>query len=208
MQRVIMLSVSFAAMSFAASAVADDTPVLQGKYAFTGSASCIVGADGFSRIFTTSTVHAFTSFAVEGIRTFIPTGPGTGIGTVTGRTMGVEFFPATDSGSASADTFHFSFTYTVNANGVWTSDVSAPGVSGTITAGPRTGQTFTITNFPTVTGFLSTNAEDLTVATLTPKVETITYHTATGDESVNRICERSRVFVRRTGLNDDNENDQ
>src|SRR5262249_22618559 len=201
MQRVVMLSVSFAAMSFAASAAAD-TPVLSGKYAFTGSASCIVSADGFARNFTAGTVHAVTSFAVEGIRTFIPTGPGTGIGTVRGRSMGVEFFPATTGGSASADKFTFSFTYTVNANGVWTSDVTAAGVSGIITAGPRSGQTFTITDFPTVTGLLSKDAEDLTVATLTPKVETITY---SNGNVVHRICERSRVLVSRTGLNEDND---
>jgi hypothetical protein len=206
MQRVVMLSVSFAAMSFATSAVAD-TPALEGKYAFTGSATCIVSnsADlpppGFNSDFFTDSVGAVGSFAVEGIRTFYPGGTGT----VRGRSMGVDFFPHSYHGSASADKFSFSFTYTVNANGVWTSDVTAAGISGTVTAGPRAGQTFTITNFPTVTGLLSNDAEDLTLATLTPTVETITY---SNNDVVHRVCQRSRVLVRRTGLNEDTENEQ
>jgi hypothetical protein len=89
----------------------------------------------------------------------------------------------------------FSFTYTVNPDGTWTSDVTSTGITGTVTAGPRstpTKQTFTITGFPTVTGQISNNGSTLTLATLTPTIETITY--SNGDV-VKRICHRSRILI-------------
>jgi hypothetical protein len=90
-------------MSFAASAAAD-SPKLKGDYGFTGSATCIATASTFTPHFFTSAVGSVDSFAVEGIRTF----NGDGTGTVTGTSMGVEFFPFSDGGAASSSTFSFS----------------------------------------------------------------------------------------------------
>jgi hypothetical protein len=102
MQRVLMLSLSAAVVAWAASAVAD-SPKLKGDYGFTGSAGCIATASTFNPNLFTSAVGSVESFAVEGTRTF----NGDGTGSVTGTSMGVEFFPFSDGGAASSSTFMF-----------------------------------------------------------------------------------------------------
>lgn len=190
MQRSRMWSVSIVVMIWSANAVAD-SPKLKGDYAFTGSAACIdtVSPNNFNPDFTPTGGSSSTfgqSFAAEGIRTF----NGDGTGTVTGSTMGITF-PAANEGAGS-DNFQFSFTYTVNSDGSWTSAVVGL-VTGTVLTGGRAGQTFTVSNFPTVTGMISKNGNTLTSATLTPTVETVSY--SNGDVH-NRICHRSRILTK------------
>jgi hypothetical protein len=56
---------------------------------------------------------------------------------------------------------------------------------------------FTITGFPTLTGQISQNAMALTLATLTPTVETIAYTGLLGPPPnvFYRICDRSRILI-------------
>lgn len=187
---------------------------LHGHYAFTGTGACLY-APGSSTSppspgnttpntdsnFDTSlqpinVSKAFsTSFAVEGIRTFKRDGTGTVIGTE----MGIVVPPTPDGTtfpkfppSASSATFSYSFTYTFNNDGSFNTMVTGS-VTGTFQAGPRSGQTFTVSNFPPLLGRASNNSSALTLATLVPTVETITF--SNGDVWP-RICHRSRVLIR------------
>ncbi len=144
-----------------------------------------------------------SSFAVEGVRTF----NGDGTGTVQGTSVGITVRPTPGPPpaipafppSAEADTFQYQFTYTVNNDGSWTSDAVPGTFTGAITSGPRAGQTYTLTNFPTVSGLTSKNAstliavvDPLASGAFVPTVETINYQ---GGDSWPRICHRSRVLI-------------
>ena len=81
MQCALMLSISAAVITWAASAVAD-SPNVKGDYGFTGTNSCIhaAGFTGVNGGFVATSSGAFESAAVEGIQSF----NGDGTGTVTG----------------------------------------------------------------------------------------------------------------------------
>jgi hypothetical protein len=136
------------------------------------------------------------SFAVEGIRTF----NGDGTGKVKGTSVGVTVRPTPGPGgfphfppAAGSSDFSFSFTYTVNAEGSWTTAMVPGSYSETYLTGPRTGQTATVDAIPPVTGMISQDGKTLIAAHLTPMVETFTY--SNGDVEP-RICHRSRVFIK------------
>jgi hypothetical protein len=187
MQRVLMLSVSAAAMAaWAASAVAD-SPQLKGVYGFTGNDNCIATPNGFISSDLTAIPPAHIEpGAVGGTLTF----NGDGTGTATGSTTGIHFGPTLSW--ADAATFSFSFTYTVNGDGTFTGIASTP-LTGTGTAGPTTGQPYSITNVPSFEGQISQSASTLTVATLTPTVETVT---VSGIFVHQSICHSSRVLIK------------
>jgi hypothetical protein len=183
-----VFSISFVALTWAQTATAAP-PKLKGTYGFTGTAACLSTAapgPGFNPNLTPTDGSFGQSFTSEGTRTF----NGDGTGTVMASSMGTTI-PA-NVNSASSDDFSFSFTYTVNGDGSWTSAVT--GVeTGTIKTGPRAEQTFTISNSPTSTGIISNNGSTLTLATLDPTIEIVTF--SNGDVH-KRICHRSRVFIR------------
>jgi hypothetical protein len=144
------------------------------------------------------------SFAVEGIRTFNGDGTGTVKGTAVGTTVrptpgpgGYPHFPP----SAGSSNFSFSFTYTVNADGSWTSAMVPGSFSETYVTGPRshfnpansTDQTSTVDAIPPVTGLISKDGKTLIAAHVAPAVETFTY--SNGDVWP-QVCHRSRVFIR------------
>jgi hypothetical protein len=202
-------------MSWAASAAAAD-PFLNGKldgpYGFTGSAACLVapgssttgGAGllpgaGFNSSFQPNNpATAFSnSFSVEGIRTF----NGNGTGTVKGTTVSIAppptpmtagTFPSfpPDAGS---DTFSYNFTYTVNADGSWTSAMVAGSFTGTFVTGPRTGQTYSIDQIPPIDGLIEEGGLTLIGAHVTTQVETVTY---SNGNIWPRVCHRSRVYIK------------
>src|SRR5690349_12467041 len=82
------------------------------------------------------------SFSVIGIRTFNGDGTGTVKGTAVGvthrPTPGPNGFPHFPPAASSAD-FKFDFTYTVNADGSWTSKMVPGTFNETFTSGPRNG---------------------------------------------------------------------
>jgi len=193
MQRIAVFSVSVAAMTaWAASAVAD-SPKLKGDYGFTGSSTCVTTLDGATpnppqmpdEVFPPTSLF---SDAVQGVRTF----NGDGTGTVTGSSMGVDYLVNTMPANASSSTFSFLFAYTLNDDGTFTTTASTP-PTGKVTAGPRFGQSFTIFNFPVLTGQISQNAMTLTLASLTPTLEIVVYNGA--PSPVRRYCHRSRVLI-------------
>src|SRR6266851_2270163 len=172
MKHVFMLGVSAVVMTYAANAAAD-SPRLKGAYGFTGSDSCLVAPFGFKPNFQIVDDSAWSdSGHAEGIRTF----NGDGTGTVKGTFMGITGPPTPGfPPGAGSSNFSFSFTYTVSEDSGWTT-TNVPGTdTGTVLTGPRAGQTFTVQNNATSTGLISRNDNTLTLANLTPMVETITY---------------------------------
>jgi hypothetical protein len=199
MQRVLMLAASIAVMTWGASAFAD-SPKLKGTYAFTGSATCNVSDGPFDPVlfFPLDHIAWLHSFTVEGVRTF----NGDGTGSVQASAMGINFGSMhTNAGSS---TFSFNFTYTVNPDRTWTSDMVPGSFVGTETSGGRSGQTFTIDKLPTFYGYISQDGKTLTAATVhsadgvvlanpAPTQETTTY---SGPPNTDyRICQRSRTFI-------------
>ena len=196
MKRVLMLSVSAAVMTCTASALAD-SPQLKGTYAANGTWSCISSgsfedpptyrAEGFGN-------NQWT--AVQGIRTF----NGDGTGSAHYILMGVvrpfppaepQPFPMGYFGEGFSTDVKYSFTYTVKGDGTWTSDAVPGSVVAVGLTGSRHGQTWTISEFPTITRYISTNASTLTDATLTPTVETLHYSNGPSP----RICARQEVLT-------------
>ena len=147
-----------------------------------------------------SSVAYSTSFAVEGVRTFNGFGSGTVKGTVnyiTPRpTPGPGGFPHFPPSAGSAE-FSFSFTYTVNADGTWSSAMVPGSYSETHLTGPRTGQTSTVDALPPVSGMVSRDGKTLIAMQTTTTVET---HSFSNGDVDPRICHRSRVFIK---LDDD-----
>ena len=141
-----------------------------------------------------------TSFAVEGIRTF----NGFGSGTVKGKSNYIVPRPTPGPGgfphfapSAGSVEYSFSFTYTVNADGTWTSTMVPGSFSETFLTGGRTGQTATVDAVPPVTGMMSADGKTLIDMQTTTTVETHRYSNGDVDQ---RICHLSRVFIK---LDDD-----
>ena len=191
MQRLFMLSVSIAVVIWAASAVAD-SPNLKGDYGFTRTVKCIVSHTGFDSNNRALDGYFGEAFAEEGVRTF----NGDGNGTQSFTALNIEI-PADHSGANSSHVTNQKFTYTVNGDGTW----SIPGIgsiTGHVDDGPRAGQDFTIFPVGPSLGHISTNAATLTLSTVTPTVETITYTTGSPPvvvATLYRICNRSSVHI-------------
>jgi hypothetical protein len=167
--------------------------LLDGEYAGTGAATCLVSPSGFNPNLTpqgSSFVHAFN---VQAVLIF----NADGTGTIRGRNVSIthSHLPS-GAPSASADEFTAPFTYTVAPDRSFTV-VFGP-FAGTVLTGPRAGQTFTIPTVSTV-GLIAKGRKSATLATDTTDIEVITY--SNGD-SFPRICERSRVLLRLTQQDD------
>ena len=192
MQRVLMLSVSIAVVIWAASAVAD-SPNLKGDYGFTRTVKCIVSHTGFTHPDNRALDGYYgEAFAEEGVRTF----NGDGNGTERFTALNIEI-PSANAGANSSHVTNQKFTYTVNGDGTW----SIPGsgsITGHVDDGPRAGQDFTIFPVGPSLGHISTNAATLTLSTVTPTIETITYTTGSPPvvvDTLYRICNRSSVHI-------------
>ena len=135
-----------------------------------------------------------TSFSVEGVTAFNNDGTGTFKGTSVSITerptpgpTGYPSFPA----SASSNTFEGSFTYVVNSDDSFDTQMVGP-LTGTVLSGPRTGQTTSVDR-PPMTGLISKDGNTLTLASVVPTAETVTF--SNGDVWP-RICHRSRVLIK------------
>jgi hypothetical protein len=200
MQRAFMLSVCAVVMTYAFNAAAD-SPNLKGAYGFTGTGGCLHSTTGFDSNLQALGPSRLGSSAVEGIRTFNGDCTGTVKGTEV-QITGTRTPPGGTPPHAESINFSFSFTYTVNGDGSWKTDIVPGTFMGTNVTGPVSGQTFTIANFPTLTGLISQDGKTLTLAGLTPTVET----TTRSDGTVRtRICHRSRVLIKLQSGNDDHD---
>jgi hypothetical protein len=194
-------------------------PFLNGQYAFTGTAACLSAPgssmsppspgnttpntdSGFDTTLQPLNVAKSFSFSnsVEGVRTFKFDGTGTVNATELSITVPptpgppkAPVFPP----SASSSTLSYSFTYAFNPDGTFTATVVAGSFMGTVQTGPRTGQTFTVANFPQLVGRVAQTGASLTLATQVPTVDTVTF--SNGDVWP-RICHRSRVLLLSTPI--------
>jgi len=165
-------------------------PMLKGEFAFSGTASCLSSVSTFDPVNLISTGSvALAVGTAQGVRTF----NGDGTGTVVGTTVSVAAnlnspLPA----QGDANTFQFSFTYSVGPDGTTTSAVVPGTYHGTVTAGPRAGQTFTIDNYPIETLAAAVDHKTLVLATAAAAMETQHYSIA-GNRY--RICTRSQTLV-------------
>jgi hypothetical protein len=219
MQRVLVCLISAIGLTCSVS-VALAADKLKGSYAFTGTASCLFapgsfpgavplpnptpgtalpnsGFDGSLHPIVNATAFS-TSNAVEGVRIFNGDGTGTLTGTAVTTTErptpGPTGYP-TFAASASSNTFSGSFTYTINSDGTFTVQLAEP-QTGTFLTGPRTGQTFSIDTIP-LTGLISKDGNTLTLASVAPTVETITFFTSgVAGDVWPRICHRARVHIK------------
>jgi len=192
MQRVLICSAI--ALMWAANAAAD-SPNLKGAYAFTGTEACLVAPHNFNANLTPVDDQIYSeSASVEGVRTF----NGDGTGTVRATTVSVIVPPTPGSPIAGAhggsSSVSYSFSYTVEPDGTFTTDVVTGSFMGTQLTGPDAGATFTINNFPQLTGMIGDNAKTLTLATLVPTVETVVF-APPHYSPYPRICHRSRVLI-------------
>jgi hypothetical protein len=137
-----------------------------------------------------------SSNAVEGIRKF----NGDGTGTVKGTSVGVTVRPTPGPGgfphfppAAGSSDFSYSFTYTVNADGSWTTTMVPGSYIENHLTGPRAGETSTVDAIPPTTGMVSQDGNTLIAAHLAPTVETHTYSNGDVDPM---ICHRSRVYIK------------
>jgi len=119
--------------------------LLNGDYAFTGEASCLTDL-------TPQDGRFVVSFSVHGVRTF----NGDGTGTLKGRSVGF-------SGGAFSNDFQALFTYDVESDGTFTTQVTGQ-LTGKELTGERAGQTFTIDHFPELSGQISQDHKSLTLA--------------------------------------------
>ena len=164
------LSVSLVAMTWAQTAMV--VPLRpKGAYGFTGNAACLVAPGSTippgpnptpgvalpNSGFNPDTLRPIdgkvfsSSFTVEGIRVFNLDGTGTVKGTTVAVTVpptpqppGFPNFPP----SASSADFSYSFTYTVDGAGGWTSQMVPGSYLANHLTGPRAGQTSTVDAIP------------------------------------------------------------
>lgn len=210
MRRIVFFLAAATGLACAGGAAAN-SPKLKGEYAFTGTGTCLysipssAGGGGFNANLQpnpNSRVYSQPS-SVQGVRTF----NGDGTGTVKGTTVSITP-PPTPAGIpcpgpgcfspfASSSTFEASFTYTVQNDGTFTSQLSGL-MTGQVLSGPNAGQTFTI-DVPPLVGLIGDNAKTLTIAHVVPVVETITQN----GTPFPRICNRSRVLVKMKNDKDD-----
>jgi hypothetical protein len=191
MRRTIVLSVTAAAFALATTAAVAAPPQIKGQYAITGTTGCLVSVTPIDPVTfrPTSTNNYSVSTNVEGIRVF------NGDGTGTAKVTEVGFVPPPPDlpfagVSAESATITFSFTYTVNDDGTFTTQLVPGTFVGTFVQGPRTGQTYTIDSLD-LTGLLTNENKMLTAATVKAEVETQTF---SDTETRYRVCHRSRTL--------------
>ena len=159
---------------------------------------CIVSSAPFTDDHQATVPSSRQGFVAEGVRTF----NGDGTGTISFKSLNIVV-PATFEGADTGETTDGKFTYVVHGDGTWS--IPGGGTShGTVEAGPRKGQTFTVTHLAPAVGHISKNAQTLTLSTVTPPTtansEIIEYFDPTTSPptpkgTLYRICNRSSVFI-------------
>jgi hypothetical protein len=182
-------------------------PQLKGRYGITGAAHCVHSSIGFNSAGealcgdtgqpisfpvpsgprnTCPGVFANTS-SVEAIRIFNGNGTGTG----QSRNVTLTVPPNGSFIGGSSDDFSFSFTYTVDGGGGFTSQLVPGSFVSNILTGPRAGQTMTVDQI-NLEGLISNDKKTLVIATVEPTVERQQF--SNGDVRY-RICHRSRTLI-------------
>jgi hypothetical protein len=172
-------------------AARDFNSLLEGEYMFTGSSTCINSFNGFDANFAPNPGGTFAPFAqslnITGIRTF----NGDGTGSASGTNISIRLPNQFGGGGANASEVSGTFTYEVQPD--LTLTITSGPVSGTNTSGSGAGQTFTVTGVPLFEGRISEDLQKITIAHVTPGVETITPQVGNARQ---RVCYRERTLIK------------
>jgi hypothetical protein len=155
---------------------------LHGKYAFTYSRVCAQSPNGFSLQGVALPPQTELTTAVEMIQTY----NGDGTSSAAGHMLNI-INNATNQNELD---FTCTGTYQVNADGSFSEDMSC---SGTVVAGPISGQTFTQTGIHR-TGHIGIFAQTLVISNTRSNLESITFSGT--PIPLARICGRSGTAVK------------
>ncbi len=174
---------------------------LKGDYSFKRFRSCIQNQDGFTADLRLQGPNIFGNFragAAAGIRIY----NGDGTGTVTGvnlnvfTALGNPGFPS--DRAASQSQFTSPMTYSVAADGSFTENLTS--VTGTVVAGPGTGNAFRITGIQ-IDGEIGSGKKILTLSDTSTNAELVEIWTpgpiaGSPDLVRQRICSRSGTAIK------------
>jgi hypothetical protein len=191
MSRIIMLAVAVVALT-AGKANAQFTDIT-GWYGFTSTQSCLVTAFGFNSAGEPMGPSWVNSGTSKGTYHFLANGTGTQ--TIQSITI-VAPGPAIPTPSAGVSTRTGPFHYIMGADGESFRLPGGGSFSGTLTTGPRAGETFTITNAPELTGWIGDGAKELTLTGTGATVEKETFSGPVTPLTQFRICETSEILIR------------
>jgi hypothetical protein len=157
-----------------------------------GSQACLYG-NGFDSV---NQPNDDNIYSVSGNFQLVATYNGDGTGTVSGTFVSVTVPPTPNfRPSASNGTFQFSFTHSSVSNNSFTSALVPGSYMGTISSGPRAGQTFTIDRVDR-THLITDDGKTITAADVMAAVENITYSGAPFGP-FQRICGHESIGNRR-----------
>ncbi len=164
-------------------------PQLKGTFAFTATESGLTNDTGFDSDLAPLTDNTYGFYlSHQGVATF----NGDGTGTLEGSGLGHVMDGSPHGYSVQ---FSYDFTYTVAPNGKITLNMVAGTYNGTVLAGPRATQTFTIDEI-SLSGWASQDNKVLTLGTegtATPEIAAVTYSPT--DDTVYQIGHASHVFI-------------
>lgn len=160
---------------------------LNGTYFSTGEQACLVSPLGFTSDQVPVGPASVQSSSVQGTYRF----HADGTGTAQFKELLITHPPAPNAGATSTEQ-SFAFTYMLADDGTLTL-VVVGSVSGTILTGPPPlkGATFTLTDFPPLSGRVARNGTAITVSNTAPTVETL----MVGPFKLARICHRMRLLI-------------
>ena len=195
MRRATFFSIAaiFLAWPGLACADDDDDSGPKGTYFIVGSQACLYGNAGFDSINQPNDDNIYSQ---SGNSQSVATYNGDGTGTVSGTFVSIVVPPTPGfRPSASNGTFQFSFTHSSVSNNSFTSALVPGSYTGTISSGPRAGQTFTVDRVDR-THLITNNGKTITAADVIAAVENITYSGAPFGP-FQRICWHESVGNRR-----------
>lgn len=180
--------------SFASGIALASSQKLHGSFGGVGEFACLSSPSGFNPDFTPvdSSTASTSSGNVSATFTFKQNGTGT---------LNTANVTISGAGGSSSEALNVPFQYTVDKKGLITITAPSSTFTGSITSGPRSGQTFTIDTW-TVDAHQAQGDKGIAVATAAPFVETISF---SDGSSVQRICHResSLLPINPSSLNGD-----
>lgn len=159
-----------------------------GTFGGVGVFSCVTAPDGFDQTTLQPTNPANTSLSTGNslaVFTFKKSGTGT---------LSVNNVTVSNGGGSSSDAKNVPFTYKSNSHGGLTLTAGNSTFTGTIDAGPRAGQTFSIDNW-TVDAYIAQGNKAIVTATVIPVVENITFSNNGSPLTLPRICARETTLM-------------
>jgi hypothetical protein len=192
MKRLLIATVALAALT-TGGAQAQFTDIT-GWYGMTGSEVCLSTAFGFNSAAQPMGSSSSFSAALTGTYHF----KADGTGELTSESLSI-LFPGPGVATPDASVFTripSTFHYTMGADGESFILPGGGSFTSTITTGPRTGETSTVTNTPELTGWIGDGAKELTLTGTNPSVAVQTYSGPPLPDTFYRICQISETLIK------------